>query len=151
MSDARETLEALRAISAAAGEAAQKLRALSEAAGILEHVAKVTAEVADGVWVQLYGADTTSESPPAVDAVDPQVTSTGKPTTRDNSLTSNDLPPTVTEERDRLKEEPERLARQMFSAGVDVARSYGDNAFHLWGEQLERQFQNAMARVKEGK
>jgi hypothetical protein len=43
-----------------------------------------------------------------------------------------------------------RLARQMFSDGVDVARSYGDNAFHLWGEQLERQFQIALKRCQRG-
>ena len=43
-----------------------------------------------------------------------------------------------------------RVLRQMFSDGVDVARSYGDNAFHLWGEQLERQFQRALARIRAG-
>jgi hypothetical protein len=43
-----------------------------------------------------------------------------------------------------------RLARQMFSDGVDVARTYGDNAFHLWGKELERQFQNAWKRVEAG-
>jgi hypothetical protein len=43
-----------------------------------------------------------------------------------------------------------RLARQMFSDGVDVARTYGDNAFHLWGKEIERHFQNAWKRVKSG-
>jgi hypothetical protein len=44
----------------------------------------------------------------------------------------------------------ERDLKQMFSDGVDVARSYGDNAFHLWGPQLERQFQRAFERLKNG-
>jgi hypothetical protein len=50
-------------------------------------------------------------------------------------------------------EEPpqrERDLRQMFSDGIDVARSYGDNAFHLHTDQLERQFQVAYRRMRAG-
>lgn len=43
-----------------------------------------------------------------------------------------------------------RRLRQMFSDGIDVARTYGDNAFHLHGEQLERQFQTAFSRMQGG-
>jgi hypothetical protein len=39
---------------------------------------------------------------------------------------------------------------QMFSDGVDVARTYGDNACHLYGEQLRRQFEIAKARMERG-
>jgi hypothetical protein len=46
-----------------------------------------------------------------------------------------------------VKGERELLLRRMFSEGIDVARSYGDNAFHLWGEQLARQFDLARKRV----
>jgi hypothetical protein len=44
----------------------------------------------------------------------------------------------------------ERDLAQMFSDGVDVARSYGDNAFHLYGEQLQRQFHRALTRLVNG-
>ncbi len=42
----------------------------------------------------------------------------------------------------------EQELRQMFAFGISVAKSYGDNAFHLEGEQLERQFQRALIRLK---
>lgn len=45
---------------------------------------------------------------------------------------------------------PERELRQMFVDGVTTARSYGARAYDLWGEQLERNFQNALARIRAG-
>ena len=40
----------------------------------------------------------------------------------------------------------ERL-RAMFAAGIEVAKDYGDNAHHLEGAQLERQFQIRLTRM----
>lgn len=54
-------------------------------------------------------------------------------------------------EREKAAPPDERDLRQMFSDGIDVARSYGDNAFHLHTDQLERQFQVAHRRMRAGK
>lgn len=35
--------------------------------------------------------------------------------------------------------------RAIFEAGIRVAKSYGDNAIHLHGDQLERQFQHVLS------
>lgn len=53
-------------------------------------------------------------------------------------------------EVERLTTDRDRRERQLFSGGVDVARNYGDNAFHLYGDQLERHFQRARTRIGGG-